>query len=88
MISMPPIMRLGSPTHPDDKGDGPLTFVDPLGDVSGECQVVGEGQGVGTDDGVLLDCAQNCVKETRHCGKVLWACKQQLKFFLVCKSCV
>ncbi len=27
--------RLGSPRHPDDKDDGPLMFVDPLGDVSG-----------------------------------------------------
>ncbi len=72
---MPPIMGLGSPTHPDDKDDGPLTFADLLGDVSGECQVVGEGQGAGTDNGVLLDCAKNCTKETRQCGKVLGACK-------------
>ena len=26
--------RLGSPSHPDDKDDGPLMFADPLGDVS------------------------------------------------------
>ncbi len=26
---------LGSPRHLDDKDDGPLTFADPLGDVSG-----------------------------------------------------
>jgi hypothetical protein len=26
---------LGSSRHPDDKKDGPLTFTDPLGDVSG-----------------------------------------------------
>jgi hypothetical protein len=68
-------MGLGSPTHLDDKDDGPLMFADPLGDVSGECRVVGEGGGVGTDDGVLLDCAKNCMKETRQCGKVLGACK-------------
>ncbi len=50
-------------------------FTDPLGDVSGECRVIGKGRGVGTDDGVLLDCAKNCTKETRQCGKVLGACK-------------
>ncbi len=70
-------MGLGSPTHPDDEDDGLLTFADPLGDVSGECRVVGEGRGAGTDDGVLLDCSKNCMKETRQwsCGKVLGACK-------------
>jgi hypothetical protein len=67
-------MGLGSPTHQDDKDDRLLTFADPLGDVSGECQVVGEGRGAGIDDGVLLDCAKNCTKETRQCGKVLGAC--------------
>jgi hypothetical protein len=72
---MPPIMGIGSPTHPDDEDDGPLTFADPLGDVSGECRGVGEGRGAGTDDWVLLDCAKNCTKETRQCGKVLGASK-------------
>ncbi len=47
-------MGLGSPTHPDDQDNGPLTFTDPLGDVSRECRVVGEGRGAETDDGVLL----------------------------------
>ncbi len=50
---MLPIMGLGLPTHPDDEDNGPLTFTDPLGDVSGDCQVVGKGRGAGTDDGVL-----------------------------------
>jgi hypothetical protein len=36
-IGMPPIMGLGSPTHPDDEDDGLLPFADLLGDVSGEC---------------------------------------------------
>jgi hypothetical protein len=30
---------------------------------------------VGTVDGVLLDYAKNCTKETRQCGKVLGVCK-------------
>jgi hypothetical protein len=72
-------MGLGSPTHLDDKVDGLLTLADPLGDVSGECRVVGEGRGAGTDDGVVLDCAKNCTKETtketRQYGKVLGACE-------------
>ncbi len=88
-------MELGSPTHPDEKDTGPLTFVDPLGDVLGECQVVSKGGGARTGDRVLLDCAKNCTKEARQCGKVQEVCKQQvnpiifiLKFFLVCNSCV
>jgi hypothetical protein len=72
---MPPIMGLRSPTHQDDKDGGPLTFADLLGDVSGECRVVGKGRGAGTDDRVLLDCAKNCTKEMRQCGKVLGASK-------------
>jgi hypothetical protein len=68
-------MGLGSPIHPDDEDNGPLAFADLLGDVSGECRVVGEGQGAGTDDGVLFNCAKYCTKEMRQCGKVLGACK-------------
>ena len=58
---MPPIMDLDH-----------LMFADHWemcqGCVGGECRVVGEGQGVGTVDSVLLDCAKNCTKETRQCA--------------------
>ncbi len=33
------------------------------GHVGGECGVVGKGQGVGTVDGILLDCVKNCRKK-------------------------
>jgi hypothetical protein len=36
--------------------------------IGGECKVVGKGQEVGTIDGILLDCAKNCTKETRKCA--------------------
>jgi hypothetical protein len=38
------------------------------GRVGGECGVVGEGQGAGTVDGILLDSTKNCTKETRQCA--------------------
>ncbi len=58
---MPPIIDL------DD-----LVFADHWemcqGQVEGEFRDVGRGQGAGTVDGVHLDCAKNCTKETRQCA--------------------
>ncbi len=58
---MPPIMDLDDFMFADH-------WVMCQGSVGGECGVVGKGQGAGIVDGVLLDCAKNCTKETRQCA--------------------
>jgi hypothetical protein len=80
-ISMPPIMDLDH-----------LMFTDHWemcqGGVGGECRVVGKGQGAGTVDRVLLDCAKNCMKETRQCAGGAQIASESNNFYFKNIPCV
>ncbi len=56
--------------------------------VGGECGVVGEGQGAGTVDSVLLDCAKNCTKETRKCARGARIASESNNFYFKNILCV
>jgi hypothetical protein len=58
------------------------------GHVGGECGVVGKGQGAGTIDGILLDCAKNCTKEMRQCAGGAQIASESNNFYFKNISCV
>jgi hypothetical protein len=58
------------------------------GHVGGECGVVGEGLRAGTIDGILLDCAKNCMKETRQCAGGAQIASESNNFYFKNIHCV
>jgi hypothetical protein len=58
------------------------------GHIGGECKVVGKGLGAGTVEGILLDCAKNCTKETRQCARGAQIASESNNFYFKNIPCV